>query len=261
MSLLPQRRRWRLPWSEARRQRRRKRRHQMVDLARHYPDLEPGFAPLYARCWDSTMTSVERLYALYKAVEHVARNRIPGDLVECGVWRGGSVMMMALALQKFGDTGRRIHCFDTFEGMTEPGERDIRHQTGERAADILATTARSEDATMWALAPLERVQQNMASTGYPAELVRYHKGKVEDTLPEAAPDGVALLRLDTDWYESTKHELVHLYPLLVQGGVLIVDDYGYWRGSRDATDEYFAAARQAPLLTRVDATARMGVKP
>jgi len=114
---------------------------------------------------------------------------------------------------------------------------------------------------MWALAPLERVQQNMASTGYPAELVRYHKGKVEDTLPEAAPDGVALLRLDTDWYESTRHELVHLYPRLASGGVLIIDDYGFWRGSREATDEYLESVGWPVLLTRVDQSGRIGVKP
>jgi O-methyltransferase len=257
MPLLPRNRSWRLPWSESRR----RRRHRNVDVARRYPDLEPAFLPLYEACKHATMTSVERLYALYKTVEYLVRNDIPGDFVECGVWRGGSVMMMALALQKFGGTGRRIRCFDTFEGMPTPGDVDIRHDTGERAADIMAVTERDEDAVIWALAPLEQVQRNIAATGYPADLVTYHKGKVEETLPGEAPERIALLRLDTDWYESTKHELVHLYPRLVAGGVLIVDDYGYWRGSRDATDEYFGAARQSPLLSRVDATARMGVKP
>ncbi len=197
MSLLPRHRSWRLPWSEGRR----RRRHQNVDVARRYPDLEPAFLPLYETCKHATMTSVERLYALYKTVEYVVRNDIAGDFVECGVWRGGSVMMMALALQKFGDTGRRIRCFDTFEGMPTPGDADIRHDTGERAADIMAVTERDENAVIWALAPLEQVQRNVASTGYPADRITYHKGKVEETLPAQAPERIALLRLDTDWYE------------------------------------------------------------
>ncbi len=257
MSLLPRHRSWRLPWSESRR----RRRHQNIDVPRRFPDLEPAFLPLYEQCRHATMTSVERLYALYKAVEHVVGNGIAGDFVECGVWRGGSVMMMALALQKFGDTSRRIQCFDTFEGMPAPGDADIRHDTGESAAEILAATTRDEDHVMWALAPLERVQQNVATTGYPADLIAYRKGKVEDTLPAQAPERIALLRLDTDWYESTRHELVHLYPRLAGGGVLIIDDYGFWRGAREATDEYFAADKRPPLLNRIDATGRIGVKP
>src|SRR4029077_10587503 len=91
------------------------------ELARRYPDLDPGFAPLYEACRHATMTSVERLYALYKAVEYAVRAGVDGDFVECGVWRGGSVMMMALALQRFGDAGRKLHCFDTFAGMPPPG--------------------------------------------------------------------------------------------------------------------------------------------
>lgn len=253
MPLLP----WRLPWPGNRRQRRR----DDTDLAQRYPDLEPDFLPLLERCQPATMTSVERLYGLYKAVEYVVRNGIAGDFVECGVWRGGSVMMMALALQRFGDTGRRLHCFDTFEGMSAPGELDVRDDTGERAADILAATERHEDNVFWALAPLELVQRNIATTGYPAELVAYHKGKVEDTLPGLAPERIALLRLDTDWYKSTRHELVHLYPRLTEAGVLIIDDYGFWRGARQAVDEYFGAAGRSPLLNRTDAAGRMGVKP
>ncbi len=231
-----------------------------ADLPRRYPDLDPAFAPLYEACRHATMTSVERLYALYKAVEYVARHDIPGDFVECGVWRGGSVMMMALALRQFDAVGRRLHCFDTFEGMTAPGPQDIRHDTGEAVASILARTRRSEESDVWAMAPLEVVRRNLAATGYPPELIAFHAGPVERTLPAAAPDAIALLRLDTDWYESTKHELVHLWPRLAAGGVLIIDDYGFFRGARQATDEYFREHDAPMLLNRIDQTGRIAVK-
>jgi O-methyltransferase len=248
------RRRWRGFWPSAR-----SRRHVGTsDPLRHHPDLDPAFVPLYEACRGATMTSVERLYALYKAVEYVVRSGVPGDFAECGVWRGGSVMMMALALKAFGGVGRRLHCFDTFEGMPPPGELDIRHETGEKAADLLAAEVYGDG--IWARAPLDEVQHNLATTGYPAELVTYCRGKVEDTLPAAAPDRVALLRLDTDWYQSTKHELQCLYPRLSVGGVLIIDDYGYYRGARQATDEYFAETGAPILLHRIDGSGRIGTK-
>jgi hypothetical protein len=222
-------------------------------------DLEPEFWPLYEACKDATMTSIERLYALYKAVEHVIRHDIPGDFVECGVWRGGSVMMMALALQGFGAT-RRIHCFDTFEGMPPPTSADVRHETGEDAAEILARVPKEDGDHMWAMAALDLVRQNVGSTGYPTDLVWYHKGLVEETVPAYAPETISLLRLDTDWYESTKHELMHLYPRLASGGVLIIDDYGFWRGARRATDEYLAECQANLFLSRIDDTGRIGVR-
>ena len=90
--------------------------------------------------------------------------------------------------------------------------------------------------------------------------VEFVQGRVENTLPAAAPPEIALLRLDTDWYESTRHELEHLYPRLVDGGVLIVDDYGYWQGARQAVDEYFGETGEAILLNRIDDTGRIAVK-
>jgi hypothetical protein len=85
-------------------------------------------------------------------------------------------------------------------------------------------------------------------------------GKVEDTIPADIPEKIALLRLDTDWYESTKHELIHLFPRLQKGGVLIIDDYGFWKGARKAVDEYFAENNIQILLNRIDDTGRMAIK-
>jgi predicted O-methyltransferase YrrM len=117
------------------------------------------------------------------------------------------------------------------------------------------------DSALLAYSTLAEVQANMARTGFPAERTRFVQGDVGQTIPGEAPERIALLRLDTDWYESTRHELEHLYPRLQPGGVLIVDDYGHWAGAREAVDEYFAQHGIAILLNRIDYTGRIAVKP
>jgi O-methyltransferase len=204
-----------------------------------------------------TMTSPERLNALIYAVRYIARHRIPGDIVECGVWRGGSMMAIAKTLIEAGDTDRHLHLYDTFEGMSEPTEHDKRHD-GRDAAEML--TAASRSSGIWAYASLEDVQDSMRATEYPADRIHYYKGKVEDTIPENIPDRISILRLDTDWYESTKHELEHLWPRLVPGGVLLIDDYGWWDGARRAVDEWLAETKLPLLLLRMD-VGRVAVKP
>ena len=109
---------------------------------------------------------------------------------------------------------------------------------------------KAEDGLVFAHASLEDVRANVALAGVPSERVRYVDGKVEDTIPQDVPDRIALLRLDTDWYESTLHELGHLWIALLPGGVLIIDDYGHWQGARQAVDEFFAGRDDAPMLTR-----------
>ena len=98
-------------------------------------------------------------------------------------------------------------------------------------------------------------------TGYPEEKIHFVQGRVEETIPASAPDSISLLRLDTDWYESTKHELVHLFPRLSPSGVIIIDDYGHWKGCRKAVDEYFDTGDHPQLLlNRVDYSCRIAVK-
>jgi O-methyltransferase len=204
-----------------------------------------------------TMTTPPRLYALMRAVEYVVARGVPGAFVECGVWRGGSMMAVALTLLRSGETGRDLYLFDTFAGMTPPTAEDVKY-SGESAADLLAVSPRDSD--LWATASLDDVRQAVLGVGYPQERIHFVEGPVEETLPDNAPSEIALLRLDTDWYESTKHELVHLFPHLVRGGVLILDDYGYWQGTRRATDEYIAEHNLELLLNRIDAGARIAVK-
>jgi O-methyltransferase len=227
----------------------------------HDFDLEPEFLELYRTCRDETMTSLERMYALYQAVGHVVDQGVPGDLLECGVWRGGSVMLMVSVLRARGCTDRSIWLYDTFDGMVPPGEEDVQAMSGRRADEILGERPRTGDDPFWGVASRAIVEANLRRTGYPMERFRFVPGDVLKTLPAEAPTCLSVMRLDTDWYQSTRHELEHLYPRLSPGGVLIIDDYGYWRGARKATDEYFAATDARPLLHRIDYTGRIGVKP
>ncbi|MEA2431740.1 MAG: O-methyltransferase [Thermoleophilaceae bacterium] len=206
-----------------------------------------------------TMTGPDKMYALIQAVRYVARHRIPGDVVECGVWRGGSMQAVARTLLAAGDTARDLHLFDTYEGMPPPSDRDLRRSDERSAEELLAEESR-EDSKVWAVATLDDVKDGFSRLDYPAERVHFVKGKVEDTIPGHAPEQISILRLDTDWYESTRHELEHLYPRLSSGGVLLLDDYGYWEGAREAVDEFLEQSGERLLLMRM-ASGRLAIKP
>ena len=208
-----------------------------------------------------TMTSDERIFVLIEAVRYLAKTNVEGGIVECGVWRGGSMMAVAHALAGLDRRDVDLYLFDTFEGMTEPQDVDLDYR-GVSAHNEFARSRTSADASDWCRAEFGEVESNLISTGYPRDRIKLIRGKVEQTIPSQAPSKISLLRLDTDWYESTIHELVHLYPRLSSRGVLIIDDYGHWMGSRRATDEYFATLGVSPvLLNRIDYTGRVGVKP
>ena len=224
-----------------------------------------GFSPEELRTLELvkgyTCGSAERIIGVVNAAKYVAANKIPGAIVECGVWRGGSMMAAAAALLNVKDTSRDIYLFDTFEGMSEPTEKDVMFD-GQKASSLLGSSERKEGIiNYWCVAGIEDVTRNVTSTGYPKEKLHFIKGKVEDTIPKHAPDQIALLRLDTDWYESTAHELEHLFPRVAPNGVVIIDDYGHWQGAREAVDEYFAKRKFKPLFNRQDYTGRLLVKP
>jgi O-methyltransferase len=220
-------------------------------------DLTAEQREILRKSREFTMTGQERMIALINAINYVVANGIPGDIAECGVWRGGSMMVMALTLLAAGDRSRSLYLYDTFEGMSEPTEHD-KSQGGETAEKLLQGEKRGTG--IWCYASVEDVRTNLLSTGYPAEKIHLIQGKVEDTIPQTLPTPLALLRLDTDWYESTRHELQHLYPLLRKKGILVIDDYGHWQGARKAVDEYFRERSQPVYLHRVDYTARLLVK-
>jgi O-methyltransferase len=230
------------------------------DAASLPPDFDARAMAIIRAVRAHTMTSSERLFSLIQAVRYVSAAGIPGSIVECGVWRGGSMMAAALALLDASDTRRDLYLFDTFEGMSAPTAADV--SIDGKAASTLLEAPRSTAAdSAWCYATLPDVQAGLASTGYPAERMHFVRGRVEDTLPGRAPASIALLRLDTDWYESTRHELEHLYPRLAPAGVLIIDDYGHWDGCRKAVDEYFGTQNIRLLLNRVDYTGRIAIKP
>jgi len=219
------------------------------------PDIAASDLAIIRRVLPYTMTSVERLLGLVDATRYLARAAVPGAIVECGVWRGGSMMAVAQTLVEIGITDRDLYLYDTFTGMPPATkvDRDWRGISAQLYAELHQTRQ-----TWWCGASSQEVMSNMMETGYPAERIHLVPGLVEDTIPKQVPEEIALLRLDTDWYESTQHELEHLYPRLSSGGVVIVDDYGYWQGAQRAVDEYF---RQRPvLLVRLDSAARLLVK-
>lgn len=219
--------------------------------------VEEEFADILKQCKPFTLTSVERMYALYQATKYIIDHDIPGEFVECGVWRGGSSMLMAYTLKKMNAMSRKIYCYDTYAGSVKPGARDVdfKNESGEK----LWSTFETKNSKLCSVT-VEEVKRNLISTGYPENNFVFVKGKVEDTIPGTIPEKISLLRLDTDWYESTYHEFLHLFPRLSKDGVVIIDDYGYWKGAREATDNYFRENKIKILLNRIDYSGRIGVK-
>lgn len=217
------------------------------------------------RCRPHTMTSPERLLAILDSVRYLHARGISGAFVECGVWRGGSVMAMILQLMELGVTDRDIYLYDTFEGMTAPTAEDVSDFDG--AAQTIFDRSADAGEKPWEhlfnqeVFNLQVVRETLLATGYPAQRLHFVQGPVEDTIPGTLPEHIALLRLDTDWYESTRHELQHLWPKVESAGVLIIDDFGHWDGCRKAVEEYFDGDARPPLLlSRIDYSGRMAVK-
>jgi len=226
------------------------------------PKLPADYRPITKAIWATvekrTMTGHGKVNFMVDAMYYIERYQIPGAIVECGVWRGGSAMAGAMALQEIGATHRELYMFDTYEGMSAPTDRDVHIWYGQTGDEMLEK--QKLGAPIWVPASLEDVKAGFEPLGYPEDNLHFVVGKVEDTIPEHAPEQIAVLRLDTDWYESTKHEMDHLYRRLQPGGVLIIDDYGSWQGSKDAVDEFMEATGEPLLLTQLG-RGRVAVKP
>lgn len=229
-----------------------------IEMDLLYPDLDAEFKELKEKCVNNTMTSVDSLYYTYKSTKYVIENNIGGDFVECGVWKGGNTMMVALTLMKLKNYERKIYLYDTFEGMSKPTDKDISYKN--EIAKIEWSQSQNDNYNDWCYSSIDEVKSNVYSTNYPEDKLIFVKGKVEDMIPKVIPEKISVLRLDTDWYESTYHELVHLYPLLSQNGFLIIDDYGYWQGAREAVEKYFKENSIKIFMNRLDNSARAGIK-
>lgn len=227
-------------------------------IEENYKDMDENFFCLYHKCVNYTMTGIESLFSLYQIVNYVLKNNVPGDFVECGVWKGGCSMVMGYMLEENKINDRRIYMYDTFEGMTEAGENDI--DLNGNFAKMLMEKSKKTDIknTIWCYSPIEEVKSNLSKTNY--ELLEFIKGRVEDTIPGKVPEKISILRLDTDFYESTYHELKYLYPLLQKGGILLIDDYGHWKGARKVVDKYFSEMNINPLLNRINYSLRVFIK-
>lgn len=224
------------------------------------PAMDRDFQTILGDCHLPHYQSVERLFALYEALVYIVKHKIPGDIVECGVYKGMTPLFAAATLGRLGDTGRKIFLYDTYEGMPPAGPEDIEMISG-KSAEALKRERGDKPYSDYSRASIEEVRNNISGVKYPQENFVFVKGLVEKTIPGTMPQQIALLRLDTDWYESTYHELKHLYPRVSARGVLIVDDYGHWAGAKKAVDLYFKETGQPIFLSRVDYTCRLGIKP
>ena len=223
-------------------------------------DLEDAACEAIPQVIGATQLSYERLVTLYQQVAYLERNRLPGALVECGVWRGGAAAIMALANLAEGSERRMLHLFDSFQGMPEPnlaydGEQALRW-AGRRGDGSLVSTGVN-------VAHPEEVRSLIIDRiGYPTSSVVIHQGWFQDTLPVARSQigPIALLRVDGDWYESTLVVLDHLFELVIPRGVVVIDDYGAFEGCRRATDEFLARHAPHAYLHHIDYTGRYFIK-
>lgn len=230
---------------------------------RIYADFSNDERSIYSASQQNLCGSPEAIVTLVRAVDRVIEQGIVGALVECGVYMGGNIEVMIRALQRHGVSNRDIYLYDTFAGMPKPEERDDEAFGGiaKTSWEAHRTEEDGDRGSNWMKAGVELVRQRIDPLGYPDKHLHFVKGMVEDTIPTTVPEKIAILRLDTDFYSSTKHELQHLYPRLSPGGILIIDDYGAFPGSRAATDEYAAEHGLNWLLHRVDAHVRLVMKP
>ena len=209
---------------------------------------------------DLTQVGVRGLIATMMACRHVIKRKLEGDFVECGVWRGGCSILAANMFKLHG-VSKKIYLFDTFEGMTPPTEYDFKEISGLSALGKFTDNQR-DGFNQWNYSAIDEVKENFRKADLLSDNIIFIKGDVSETLgnKENLPEKISLLRLDTDFYESTKSELEVLYPLLTIGGNLIIDDYGVWAGPRKATDEYFALHNNSPSFHFIDFGGRIGTK-
>jgi hypothetical protein len=233
-----------------------------VVFSKMIPEINDFEKETIRTCLKYSMTGAERMWAIVQAMKRIADKKIPGDLVEAGVYRGGNILLFKILSDKY-DLKKEIWAYDTYKGMTEPTKNDISFRGTDAKKlmdDAPIKEVSGEKHNIWCYSTMEEVQSNILAHAKNIENINFIKGGVEQTLKieKNLPKQISLLRLDTDWYESTKIEMECLYPRLVPGGILIVDDYGHWKGSRKAIDEYFSGKNI--FFHRVDYTCRLLVK-
>ena len=218
------------------------------------PEINDEDKVLIDSIGEHSLTPLVRRWTLIKAMHYINQNKLDGDIVECGIWRGGNIFLAKKIQDLFyNEIKRTFYGYDTFEGMPEPSIYD-----GEKVNKIYKLFESKNE--KWTKASLEYVISSAKKFFTNIENLKFIKGKVEETLinKENLPKKISLLRLDTDFYESTKIELEILYPLLVQNGVLIIDDYGDFLGCRKAVDDFFF--KRGVLMIGIDKSCRILIK-
>lgn len=208
-----------------------------------------------------TMVSEEKLIATILSCKYVLDNNIKGDFVECGVAAGGNSIAAAMMFKEY-KSKKKVYLFDTFEGMTIPSEHDFKISDNSLPIKKYNDSIR-DGFNQWCYVPLEEVKNNFKKAGVLEKNILFVKGDVTKTLlnKKQLPTSVSVLRLDTDWYESTNSELNYLYPLLSNYGLILIDDYGHWGGQKKAVDKFFTYSEyRRPFFTYSDKAGRLGMK-
>ena len=206
-----------------------------------------------------SMTSLTRRWALIQAIKYVHTKKLEGDFVECGVWKGGNLIIFK-SLNENLKINKKIYGYDTFEGMSQPSDHDIDYSGKPAKNEWEKNINKNLNYSFNCYAGIEEVNNNLKKNFKNIDDIILVKGKVENTLTknENLPKKISILRLDTDWYESTKFGLEILYPKVSNGGILIIDDYGFWKGAQKAVDEYFKD--QHVWMHYVDYSCRLIIK-
>ena len=206
----------------------------------NYTILKKSFLERYELCKHLSSKKIEFFLSLDNILEFIINNKIDGDIIECGVFKGANCKFICTFLKENSFENKNIYLYDTFEGMPVASSEDININTKKNYNSYISNISKTSSlSNFYRYENLDNVEKNILSTNYDHNKIFFIKGLVEETIPKKIPEKISLLILDTDYYKSTKHELHHLYPLVVSGGVLIIDDYGTWAGVKKAVDEYF----------------------
>ena len=218
-----------------------------------------NFLKYYRICKEfSINVSYQRYLSLFQSLQYILKNKIKGDIVECGVFRGGSAMMICYILRFFLVKNKKVWLYDTYEGMSSPSAVDT-DLNNKKAEDFLKIKKIENINNVWAFSSLNSVKNNIKKTNFNIKNCVFVKGKVETTLKKKTPKSISLLRLDTDFYKSTQAELKYLYNLVSPGGIIIIDDYGHWKGCKIAVDQFFKNKKNI-LFLNIDYTGIIGIK-
>ena len=220
-----------------------------------YPDVSDWKKEIVITSSPFSCSNLEAMLRLIGNVEHIIKCDVPGDFVECGVFMGGSCIVIAQTLRHLRVEDRAIWMFDTFEGVPEPNETEIDGEGNNLRKWYLETQQKG-----WCYSSKHTVSNNMRKFAFNGE-VHLIPGLVEDTIPRIGPNTIALLRIDVDLEDPTRHILEHMYPRLSTNGHIIFDDYGHFPDVKSTVDEYLAIHAPNIYLDRVNRTVMHGVKP